>query len=326
MAYSQDVYSKAQSILQSRREQAVLQQERRKAECFTAHPRLEALQWELNQVGLQISKAFLQGGDRKTAIDSLSSQSLRLQEEKNKILSQAGLPKDYLSVQYACGICKDTGVDQGRLCVCQKMILKEIERENLRKIAPLDRAAFDNFKLDCYSCDKQANGMSPRQLAESVYTGCVRYAAQFSRKSPSLLFIGATGLGKTHLSLAIANSVIEKGYSVIYGSSNAVFTDMEAARFNRETRPGAYYEQDILNCDLFILDDLGAEFITQFSVSCLYNLVNARLLSGRPTIVSTNFSTLDLEQRYDQRITSRLTNEYTVLRLMGEDIRRINKK
>ncbi len=326
MAYPQETYIKAQNLLQQRREQANLAQERHKAECFSKYPRLEEIQMALNQVGLQISKAFLEGGDIKAAIDRLSVESLRLQEEKEALLISAGLPKDYLAIHYTCDVCKDTGVANGRLCQCHKALLKEVERQRIQKVAPIDRCTFATFDLECYSTVKGPEGISPRALAESVRSGCVRYCANFNMQSPNLLLIGGTGLGKTHLSLAIANSVIDKGYGVVYGCASAVFNDLEAIRFNRNTGYTHYEERMLLDCDLLVLDDLGTEFVTQFTISSLYNIVNARILSGKPTIISTNLSIGDLERTYDQRLTSRLTSDYTMLRFLGEDIRRIKKK
>lgn len=325
MAYPQDTYLKAQEILQRRREKANAEQDRRKAKLYAKYPRLEEIQLALNRIGLSISTVIFQGGDAKTAMQELSVKSLTLQEEKEEILRQAGLPKDYLAVHYACDICNDTGVAGDRLCVCHKQILKDVERQRIQQVAPIHQCTFAAFDLGCYPAEKNGS-VSPRELAESVLNGCKRYCSSFNLQSPNLLLIGGTGLGKTHLSLAIANSVIDRGYGVVYGSSSAVFNDLEAVRFNRNVSYIRYEERAILDADLFILDDLGTEFVTPFTISCLYNLVNARILSGKPTIISTNLSIADLERTYDQRITSRLTSDYTMLRFMGDDIRRIKKK
>ena len=138
----------------------------------------------------------------------------------------------------------------------------------------------------------------------------------------NLMFMGGTGLGKTHLSLAIANVALNKGYSVIYGTSQNIFSDLQDENFGR-TDNIYYNEHDILNTDLLILDDLGTEFRSQFSEACLYNIVNTRILKKKATIISTNFSFEDLERDYNQRVTSRLAGEYSVLTLEGSDIRYI---
>ena len=74
-----------------------------------------------------------------------------------------------------------------------------------------------------------------------------------------------------------------------------------------------------------ILDDLGVEFSTQFTVSCVYNIINSRLLSGKPTIISTNLTPAELEDKYTQRITSRIIGSYISLKFIGRDIRQLKR-
>ena len=114
-------------------------------------------------------------------------------------------------------------------------------------------------------------------------------------QSPNLLFMGGTGLGKTHLSLAIANVALNKGYSVIYGTAQNIFSDLQDENFGRTDNIN-YNEHDVLNTDLLILDDLGTEYKNAFSEACLYNIVNTRVLKKKATVISTNFSFEDLER------------------------------
>ena len=134
--------------------------------------------------------------------------------------------------------------------------------------------------------------------------------------------MGKTGLGKTHLSLAIANVAINKGFSVVYGSSQNILSDLQNENFGR-TENNLYNEYDVLNTDLLILDDLGTEFKNPYSIACLYNIVNTRILKKRPTIISTNYDYNQLNDVYDMRITSRIAGEYSTLVLEGNDIRYI---
>ena len=77
----------------------------------------------------------------------------------------------------------------------------------------------------------------------------------------------------------------------------------------------------LLACDLLVLDDLGAEFSSPFYVSCLYNLINTRMLEGRTIILSTNLNQNQLKERYGDQITSRITGTFVPLLFMGRDIR-----
>ena len=77
----------------------------------------------------------------------------------------------------------------------------------------------------------------------------------------------------------------------------------------------------MLECDLLILDDLGTEFLSQFVTAMLYNIINTRLLEGRPTIISTNLSFQEISKRYTDRLTSRLFGGYMHIEFLGRDIR-----
>ena len=245
---------------------------------------------------------------------------MALQDRKKKILKENGYSEDALSIKYTCPACEDTGFIGGRRCKCYINLLKEIERAKIEKIAPIDECTFESFDTNYYP--EEMDGVCPKKKAEIIKENCKRYATSFTKRSKSLLFMGNTGLGKTHLSLAIANVVINRGYSVIYGTAQNILRDLQNENFGR-TDNLRYFENEILSTDLLIIDDLGTEFKNQFTVSCLYNIINSRLCAKLPTIISTNYTFEELEEKYDQRITSRITGQYSTLILVGNDIRYI---
>jgi DNA replication protein DnaC len=157
---------------------------------------------------------------------------------------------------------------------------------------------------------------------QKVFDYCKEYAEEFDGQGfQSIYMFGETGLGKTHLSLAIAGKVIEKGYNVIYGSAHNFFNLIEREHFGRSENPDGTTEDKLLNCDLLILDDLGAEFITQFTVAELYNIIDTRLAKELPTIISSNIKENELEKKYNNRIASRILYSYYALPFEGNDIR-----
>ena len=133
---------------------------------------------------------------------------------------------------------------------------------------------------------------------------------------------GATGLGKTFLSLSIASAVIEKGYGVIYSSAQNLLNTLEKEKFSNSD---ANTLNAIFDCDLLIIDDLGTEFSTSFTVSTIYNIINTRINMCKPVIISTNLSLSELQEMYSERIVSRFIGEYTILKFAGNDIRQIKK-
>lgn len=320
MAYSQEVYSRAAQALERRRERANLEAQARIDEIGEKLPEINEIQRKLAQIGLNISKVFLYSADKQTDMEKLMQESLELQEQKKNILKKNGYSEDALDIQYTCPACKDTGFIGSRRCKCHNKLLKDIERAELAKIAPIDDCTFDTFDIQYYPQQVMENGISPRDKAEKIKNSCRKYAANFTTASPNVMFMGGTGLGKTHLSLAIANVVINRGYSVVYGTAQNILSDLQKENFGRDDDI-RYYEKAVLGCDLLILDDLGTEFKSAYTVACLYNIINSRLSAKLPTIISTNFTAEELEEKYDQRITSRITGEYNKLILVGNDIR-----
>lgn len=321
MAYSKETYKKAEQELAERRSRALAEREEHHRIAVAAVPEILETEEKMSSAGLATIKALGMGADdAKEYIRKLSEINLAAQTQRSLLLKNAGFPENWLNVRYSCKKCEDKGFVNGIMCDCFKELLKSLEYEKLCSNLPVNNCRFDNFKLDYYP---EGVGTSPRRRMESVLDFCKTYAAEFSQKSSSLLLYGHTGLGKTHLSLAIAGKVVEDGHGVIYSSAQNLFNKLEKEKFGRSD---GNTEENILGCDLLIIDDLGAEFTTQFTVSALYNIVNSRELEGKPTIISTNLTPEQLLSTYSERIASRILNNYTLLRFDGTDIRQIKTR
>lgn len=318
MAYSKETYKKAEQELAKRRSRALSEREEHHRIAVEAVPEILEIEERMSSAGLATIKALGMGADdAKSYIKRLSQVSLEAQAQRRTLLKSAGFPENWLDVNYTCKKCEDKGFVGGIMCGCFRDLLKSLEYEKLCSKLPVGNCRFDNFKLDYYP---GGAGKSPRSRMESVLNYCKAYAADFSRHSPSLLFYGKTGLGKTHLSLAVAGKAVEAGYGVIYTSAQNLFNRLEKEKFGRAN---GSTEETILDCDLLIIDDLGAEFTTQFTVSALYNIVNSRELEGKPTIISTNLTPEQLTDNYGERIGSRILSNYVMLRFDGSDVRQI---
>lgn len=322
MAYRSEVYQKAINMLERRRERATLEANARTLEISRKIPEIDEIQRKLSAIGFSISKLFFYEGDKEEEVNKLRKASLALQKEKRELLAKNGYDEDALTIKYFCPVCNDTGYYNERMCSCHKELLKEIQREQIRRLAPLDECTFETFDTRYYPEKAMENGISPREKAERILESCRTYAQTFNSHSPNLIFMGATGLGKTHLSLAIANVAINKGFSVVYGTSQNILSDLQNENFGK-TDNLTYEEFDVLHTDLLIIDDLGTEFSSRFSEACIYNIINTRLLQRKPTIISSNYEHEDFEREYNQRIVSRIAGEYSTLILEGNDIRYI---
>ena len=320
MAYANEIYRKAERLLEKRRDKAVTDAEIRAAEIRATIPEIDEIQRKLSAVGLEISQLFFYKDNTEAKVAELREKSRALVQQRSELLKKHGYGENAMQPEYVCEVCQDRGFINGRMCACQRQLLKDLQRKELAEIAPLNDCTFDNFSTDYYSTKPLENAIVPRRKAEIALEQAHRYAQNFSPQSKNLFFIGGTGLGKTHLSLAIANVVINRGYSVCYGTSQNICDDLQSEQFGRGDK--AYYsKRQVLESDLLIVDDLGTEVENQYTIATLYNIINTRILSKKPMIISTNYDFRVLEKKYDKRITSRINGEFLPFYLFGSDIR-----
>lgn len=148
-----------------------------------------------------------------------------------------------------------------------------------------------------------------------------------------LYFEGTNGTGKTHLAAAIALQLIENGVPVICKTGADILQDVKRAYDNPEVK-----EQQILdiykNTDLLIIDDLGKEQCSEWSMTTLYSIINDRYESMKPIIITTNYNTEELAGALSPRgsdsmkidaILSRLRETSTVITMAWDDIRGTGK-
>ena len=209
------------------------------------------------------------------------------------------------------------------MCSCLRELCRQEQKKELTSLLGSGRESFDTFRLDVYSdLFDEKLGVSPRKLMQSNFNICRRYAQNFTPQSGNLLFSGATGLGKTFLSACIARQVADRGYSVVYDTAIRLFSDFEAEKFCASQEENRGLSRKYLACDLLIIDDLGTEMTTQFTISALYNVINTRMMENRATIVSTNLAPEALEGRYSPQIASRILGTFRLIKFAGSDIRR----
>ncbi len=318
MAYDREVQQAAQMELLRRRQTAEAQASARLEAFFEACPRGGEIRREMARNAAAAARAVLAGEDVRAQLEKLKQRGLALKQEYSSLLAQHGFRPEDMEPQYACQACKDTGFVDGRMCDCHKQLRRQLAYQQLSVGLPLDGSRFDTFSLDYQRDDPQAMA----QMG-AVLRACREYAERLRSHSPSLLFFGRTGLGKTHLSLAIANQAVEKGFSVVYGTVQGFTTAFERERFERE---GGSTAEALKNCDLLILDDLGAEGSTGYVNAVLYDVLNGRMMGDRPTIISTNLGLKELEKRYGERFASRIGGYYAKMEFKGQDVRVLKRR
>lgn len=327
MTYDGKVMRRALQAFEEDRRTREAREARRREDIFRRAPRLREIERELSAaMGRLVTVTFRRGTDPAEEVARLRVENLRLQRERRDLLERLGLPEDCLEERPACPLCGDTGYRDGGVCRCLRGYYAREQQRELSRMLDLGGQSFDTFSLEWYS-DRVEPGerrSARSHMEERVYNSCAEFAHRFGRRFENLLFFGAPGLGKTHLSAAIAREVSGAGWSVVYDTAGHVFRVFEDEKFSRE-EAGEDVER-VLRCDLLILDDLGTELTTAFVQSALYEIVNTRLVERRSTILSTNLMPNELGRRYSPQIASRIEGEYQLLPFVGEDIRRLKRE
>ena len=316
--YTSEVLSRATARLAGLRADHESQANARRAEVYQQLPRVLAIDKEMQRNMLDAAfSAF--GGSGQAAMEEVKKKNRALEAEREELLSRH-FDAGYLNDAPFCTNCGGSGYLGSAMCDCLKKLCIEEQQKELGPILTRSEC-FENFRLDYFSdITLPTVGKSPRVIMERNLSACRDYARSFSPKSGHLLFVGNTGLGKTHLALSIGRAVGLMGYSVCYEPAGALFTKLEQAKFqhNEDSLRAA---DAIESCDLLIVDDLGTEMPGQFVTAALYSLLNTRLLEGKPMIITTNLNVDEAAKRYSPQIASRLHGDFVRLTFVGDDVR-----
>lgn len=305
-----------QRQLQDRR---ILDERRR--EVFQKIPQLKELESTVASRSVRQARLLLDGDT--SALASLKEELADLSRQRNALLTAAGFASNYLDPVYECPDCKDTGYIDGRKCHCfkQAIINTVYAQSNIREI--LKRENFDRFSYSYYSDEdiSPTTGLSALATARHAVEECHRFIDAFANKPQNLFFYGGTGVGKTFLTNCVAKELLDKGYSVIYFTAFQLFDILSKGVFEKDVDAIAAH-QNIFDCDLLVIDDLGTELSNAFTTSQLFLCVNERLLRHKSTIISTNLSLQQIADIYSERTFSRICGDYTMIKLFNQmDIR-----
>ena len=299
-------------------------QDERIQEAYREIPRLAQIDREIAAVSLKKARLLL--GESAEQDFNLANQINILASERRQLLLSHGYPEDYLKMQYTCPICQDTGYVGTEKCICFRKAISEqlYTQSNIREL--LVQASFDSFSLDFYpeNMVNESTGLSARRMAELALNRAKDFVRNFDHSFENLFFYGDTGVGKTFLSYCIARELLDTTHSVIYYSAFDLFDVFARKTFsNSEESQGE--NEYILDCDLLIIDDLGTELTNSFVASQFFLCVNERILRKKSTIISTNLTLGSFMDTYSERVFSRVSSNYTMIKLIGSDIR-IQKK
>lgn len=289
-------------------------------------PRYHDIENEIVNISINAAAALI-GSISQGNSFNLSDKLKELNQQKADCLSSIGKPADYLNPVYTCPKCKDTGYVGHSKCECfhQKAINLVYQDSNLKNITDDENFSTLSYKWYNNTTPNAANGLTPYKNMQQVVSICRDFVKNFDSSFENLLLFGNTGVGKTFLTNCIAKELLDSTHSVIYLTASELFKRFELHNI-KHNYEDIDFNDYILDCDLLIIDDLGTEVTNSFTNSKLFYCINERILRKKSVIISTNLSLSDIRDTYSERILSRFTNSYHILKLFGEDIRMLKKK
>lgn len=284
-------------------------------------PRIAEIDREIFRRGFENTNNILKNPENKDEYNKDFKENLvRLNNEKNEIIRQNNISPDYDRYKYSCDNCRDTGYDDsGKKCQCfrQRLINEAYSMSNMEDI--VKKQNFETFSFDYYSKNSADGTLSPYENMIKIYNNCKRFCENFENETKGLVFYGPTGLGKTFLSSAIAKEIMDSGKTVVYVRATKMFSLYEDYKFGRNTDRTVI--DNIYNCDLLIIDDLGTEPANKNNLSFLFDVINERTAEEKKIIINTNLQMSEITKMYSTRFTSRLYEYFNMYKFFGEDIR-----
>ena len=311
-------------------------QVRRIEEVYEKIPQMQDLNNSTGSMAVLRYKESLKSGN--ISMSNLKKDIEGIKNDKERLLLEAGFPKDYMEMRYDCVDCKDTGYIEGGKCHCLQSKIRKLlySQSNLENI--LDKENFENFSFDYYDDKTILSGQNMTNAAymDGVKKFCEKYIDKYFNADKSknatdsvegnyrrsIVFSRNTGVGKTYLSNCIAKVLLDRYYSVIYLSAKELFETMVKVNIEKnEEQRYSLLAKEVYDCDMLIIDDLGSELFNHFTTSEFFHIINRRINTEKSTIISTNLSLDKMRDTYSERVTSRIRKSFIYIRLFGNDIR-----
>ncbi len=322
MLSSKELKQSALREISTRRQVARTKAMDEKALLEKAYPELQAAEKNLQDCGIALNLAVISDdGNPESARQKLAL----AQQNYTAVLAKLGRASNALEPKFTCKFCEDTGHVDGKTCSCVHELMQKMRRKEIEDSSSLAITKFDTLSLKYYPDKKDTLiNQNIRQYMGELIADLTAYADDFDKDSANLLLFGNSGLGKTHVALAIAGVALNKGFDAVYLSAPEFFSKVEQYHFNNQADLESALIDTVTNADLLILDDLGTELISAFTISTLYTLLNARMANKNPTIFTSNITDgALLEKRYTEKISSRISGSCEPFRFMGDDVRHI---
>lgn len=204
------------------------------------------------------------------------------------------------------------------ICDCRMQELNDMDTERTRNtIQSLKERGFCDRALADNTFDLDEN---PDSMESTMCRNYVEHFENFYERGKGLILTGGVGTGKTYYASCIANALMDKLHPVLVTSIGRMVREMEADYGGRNEAI------DALNrYALVVFDDLGVERNTPYMNELLYSIIDSRIRSGKPMVITTNIPVGELKQPTNidyARIYDRILSACVPIVFHGENMRR----
>lgn len=314
-------YKEAFALLLEKQQAHQYQQRQKKAALYQKIPELSAIDDQMNRLGIALTRATIARDQKQAA--TLRQQMAKLDDHK-KALCRGH--EELLAPSYFCPLCQDQGMIGTETCQCLNQCLSELSFSSFDLKSRAQKETFEAFNLNFYSDVPIFEGVpSPRENAATNKRLMKTYCRNFDSLTGQLLFTGPPGVGKTFMSNCIVNELSKQGYGIVYVTAAHLVSSIQDQLFKEGKSSDAIFKP-LLLCDLLIIDDLGAEYASEYSQKLLYEVIDTRLNAEKKMIISTNLTVIKIQELYDERLSSRICGNFKTVAFQGEDIRILKAK
>ncbi|HQC55163.1 MAG TPA: ATP-binding protein [Clostridia bacterium] len=246
---------------------------------------------------------------------TLLSELQKIDNDMEALLNELGFTKNDIKTKVYCPVCNDSGYINGERCRCLIDEINTVSKE-ATKTSLTDISSFK--KIDVKSLPK-ANAPTLSAAYKILDKVVINYP---NIKTRILTITGPVGCGKTFAVSVASNAFAKNGTSTLIISSSDIFSIFKTYHFAFDMDEKEDIFEEILNCDVLIIDDLGSEgSVPDFLIPYLTYIIDKR--SNLLTIITTNYNMEDIADHYGKRLQSRLCNVQNTITiaLEGDDLR-----
>lgn len=209
------------------------------------------------------------------------------------------------------------------ICQCQSEareleLAKEKQLQEQQRIARLKANGLQDASLRQFTFANDT-GINPEMQKAHSY---VEHWPEMKATATGLLLWGNVGTGKSFFAGCIANALLDQGVPVLMTNFSRILNALTGMFSDDRNK----YIDSLNHYSLLIIDDLGMERGTEYALEQVFNVIDARLRSNLPLIVTTNLTLDELKHPADlahERIYSRVLERCIPLKINNQNIRQM---